>query len=158
MTSSRIYFVCLGNICRSPMAEGLMRQKLKEHNLNWEVVSRGVDDYHEGESPDPRAQAIMKEKGHDISDIRSQQFHVDDFKKAHKVIAMDTSNYHELFNLAPSDKERDKLELMLEYLYPGKRQSVPDPYWDDDGFELVYKMLDKSLDAFIAHERQNTKS
>jgi protein-tyrosine phosphatase len=154
MAEFHVLFVCLGNICRSPMAEGLMREKLKDENLDWAIGSRGVDDYHEGESPDPRAQAIMKEKGFDISDIRSEQFQADEFQWADKVLAMDTSNYQVLFDLAPDDEAREKLGLMHSYHYPNERQSVPDPYRDDEGFERVCEMMDKAVDAFIEEHRK----
>ncbi len=144
----KILMVCLGNICRSPLAEGILRKKIQEHGLDWEVYSVGTGHWHIGAPPDPRAQAVARVHGLDISDLRAEQLKPDHLDQYDLILAMDTSNYRDLQNMAQTKEQRDKIHLILDFLYPGENRSVPDPYWDDDGFEQVWQMLDAACEQF----------
>lgn len=146
-----ILMVCLGNICRSPLAEGILRQKIKEKNLPWTVDSAGTAAYHVGEAPDPRSIAVAKAHGIDILDQRGRQLTVSDFDQFDLILTMDSSNYQNAIRLARNDAERAKVRLIMNFAEPGQNRSVPDPYWDNNGFEGVYKMLDQATESLIQH-------
>ena len=141
--------VCLGNICRSPMAEGLMKHKAAENGLNWIVDSAGTSSWHSGEQPDRRAMATMKAHGIDISDQRSRQFRGYDLEEYDLIFAMDTHNHRDMVAHAKNESEKQKVHLMLNSIFPGEGVSVPDPYYDDNGFEEVYALLDRACDVVI---------
>ena len=141
--------VCLGNICRSPLAEGIMKQKAAENGLEWTVDSAGTGAWHAGELPDRRSIATARKKGVDISDQRARQFQIADFERFDKIFVMDTQNMSDVLRLATSEAQRGKVELMLDQIHPGLRRSVPDPYYDDNGFEEVFDMLDQACSAFV---------
>lgn len=141
--------VCLGNICRSPLAEGIMKQKAAENGLEWTVDSAGTGAWHAGELPDRRSIATARKKGVDISDQRARQFQIADFERFDKIFVMDTQNMSDVLRLASSEAQRGKVELMLDQIHPGLRRSVPDPYYDDNGFEEVFDMLDQACSAFV---------
>lgn len=146
----KILMVCLGNICRSPMAEGIMRDKAAAAEIEIETDSAGTGDYHIGESPDHRAVAAMKKRGHDITDLRARQFQVQDFDDFDLIYAMDASNYGNILSLARNDNDRGKLKLILNESQPNRDMEVPDPYFGgDEGFDRVYKMLDAACDAAL---------
>lgn len=142
--------VCLGNICRSPLAEGIMKQKAAENGLEWTVDSAGTGAWHAGELPDRRSIATARKKGVDISDQRARQFQIADFERFDKIFVMDTQNLSDVLRLATSEAHRAKVELMLDQIHPGLRRSVPDPYYDDNGFEEVFDMLDQACSAFVS--------
>ena len=148
--------VCLGNICRSPLAEGIMKQKIREAAFDWEVDSAGTGYWHAGELPDRRSVITAGQHGIDITDQRARQFQIADFERFDKIFVMDTQNLRDILRLAQTEAHRAKVELMLDQIYPGKERSVPDPYYDDDGFEAVFKMLDRACEAFVSHTRKNT--
>jgi len=145
----KILMVCLGNICRSPLAEGIMKQKAAENGLEWTVDSAGTGAWHAGELPDRRSIATARKKGVDISDQRARQFQIADFERFDKIFVMDTQNMSDVLRLASSEAQRGKVELMLDQIHPGLRRSVPDPYYDDNGFEEVFDMLDQACSAFV---------
>ena len=145
--------VCLGNICRSPLAEGLLAHKAQRDGLDWTVDSAGTGSWHAGEAPDPRSRAVAKKYGVDISEQRARQFTSDDFKTFDRIYAMDASNYQNILKLARTDADREKVFLILNESQPGRNAQVPDPYWDDDGFEQVYQMLDEATDRIIERFR-----
>lgn len=145
----KILMVCLGNICRSPLAEGIMKQKAAENVLEWTVDSAGTGAWHAGELPDRRSIATARKKGVDISDQRARQFQIADFERFDKIFVMDTQNMSDVLRLATSEAQREKVELMLDQIHPGLRRSVPDPYYDDNGFEEVFDMLDQACSAFV---------
>lgn len=145
----KILMVCLGNICRSPLAEGILRYKINEQGLNWEVDSAGTGSWHVGEKPDPRSQFVAAQHGLDISDQRGRQFSTYDYELFDQIYVMDASNYNDVVKLANSEEERSKVKMILNELNPGANKSVPDPYWDDDGFEKVYQMLDAACDQIL---------
>ena len=137
----KILMVCLGNICRSPLAEGILRSKLPE---NYIVDSVGTGNWHVGHSPDPRSIKIANQKGIDISDLKGRQFCVDDFSKFDYIYAMDNQNYKNVIALATTEAEKSKVRLILNELFPDENVDVPDPYFGlENGFEKVYDMLDE---------------
>lgn len=141
--------VCLGNICRSPLAQGILERKVQERALDWSVDSAGTGHWHVGNPPDPRSVAVAAAHGLDLSAQRARQVHWPDLEAFDLVLAMDTANRRDLLRLAESDAEREKVRLILDYVAPGEDRSVPDPYWDDDGFERVYRMLDEACDRVL---------
>jgi len=145
----RILMVCLGNICRSPLAEGILRKKVKDNGLGWEVESAGTSHWHQGERPDPRSIYTASQHGLDITDQRARQLRPDDLQAYDLILAMDESNHRDILRFAKTEAEQRKVKRILEYSdTPNK--NVPDPYWDDDGFEKVYRMLDEACDALIS--------
>jgi protein-tyrosine phosphatase len=143
----KILMVCLGNICRSPLAEGIMREKLRKYKLDGTVDSAGTASYHIGESPDMRSIEVAKKYSIDISYQRARPFTTDDFDAFDLIFAMDLENYRNIMRLARSDKDRKKVELILDRIQPGKGLEVPDPYYGgNDGFENVFKLLDTSCE------------
>lgn len=144
----RILMVCLGNICRSPLAEGILQHKINMLQLAWEVDSAGTSSWHVGEKPDPRSIATARENGIDITYQRSRQFRAQDFLDFDLILAMDSSNFQNIQRLARHEKDRQKVKMILNFLYPGENRGVPDPYYDG-GFEKVFTMLDKACDNLI---------
>jgi protein-tyrosine phosphatase len=142
MDPHRILFVCLGNICRSPMAEGAFRHRAQELGLTLELDSAGTGGWHVGEAPDRRMQETARKHGVDISDLRARQFRVQDFDAFDRIYVMDESNYRNVMALARDDFDRAKVKMMLDELYPGEQRAVPDPYFGGaDGFEHVFELL-----------------
>lgn len=145
----KILMVCLGNICRSPLAEGVLRGLAQSEGLDWTVDSAGTGGYHVGEPPDPRSAAVAGKYGFDISGQRARKFHYSDLQNFDVIYAMDRQNYRDILMHADSDEERDRVRLLLDEV-PGKAgRSVPDPYWDDDGFEQVYAMVREACEAIL---------
>jgi len=153
MPNPKVLFVCLGNICRSPMAHGLLRQLAKEHDIALEVDSCGTSSHHAGEAPDLRAQAKMQEKGIDISDLKSRPFKASDFEEFDQIYVMDRSNMNNVLYLARSEEHKAKVKLFLT-LGEASQEEVPDPYYGSkDGFELVYQLLQvASKEWVIQHQ------
>ena len=139
----KILMVCLGNICRSPMAEGIMRSKIEQNNMNITVDSCGTAAYHVGDSPDQRAQQTLKKHQTDISNLRGRQFSVKDFDEFDLIFTMDKHNYNDIINMARNKSDKNKVEMIMNAVYENENISVPDPYYGgSDGFETTYKMLD----------------
>lgn len=138
--------VCLGNICRSPLAHGIMENLVKERDLNWEVDSAGTGDWHIGSAPDKRSIAIAKQYGLDISKQCCRQFQVSDFEEFDRVFVMDSMNLKDVLNLARSEEDRKKVRLLLI------DKMVPDPYYEDDQFDVVYQMIEKGCREIIDEE------
>jgi len=145
----KILMVCLGNICRSPLAEGILQQKVRTKGLTWEVDSAGTGAWHIGQAPDPRSIAIARKYGIDITGQRARQFRPSDLNQFDLIFAMDPSNYREILRHAASEAHRGKVGLMMNLVHPGENQPVPDPYWDDDGFEQVFQMLNRATDRLL---------
>jgi len=140
--------VCLGNICRSPMAEGILKHKAEELGTDIIVDSAGTSDWHKGEQPDERAISEMASHGIDITDQRSRPFNVADFDHFDHILVMDTSNRTNVLNMARTEEDRKKVSLMLDHGNAVKGHSVPDPYYDD-GFGRVNELLDYACGAFL---------
>ena len=148
----RILCVCLGNICRSPLAHGILAREIAARGLDaagWSVDSAGTGDYHVGAPPDPRSVAEAARRGVDISHQRARQLTPDDLGRFDRVLVMDAGNYRDARALARTDAERAKVELVMNYADPGRNGQVPDPYWDDDGFAGVFDMLERAVGGFV---------
>ncbi|QAY87523.1 low molecular weight protein-tyrosine-phosphatase [Pseudomonas arsenicoxydans] len=146
----RVLFVCLGNICRSPTAEGVLRHKLREAGLadQIEVASAGTGDWHVGKAPDKRSQAAAKLRGYDLSAQRAQQVTRADFAAYDLILAMDNSNLRHLKALQPA-KGKAELDLFLRR-YQSEFDEVPDPYYDgDQGFEQVLDLIERASDLLV---------
>lgn len=135
--------VCLGNICRSPLAEGILAAKLP--NDKFRIDSAGTAAYHIGSKPDRRSIAVARQHNIDITHLRGRQFTSKDFKEFDVIYAMDTSNYNHILNMAKTEEESSKVKLILNEIAPNEKLSVPDPYYGgNQGFENVYQMLNEA--------------
>lgn len=152
----KILMVCLGNICRSPLAEGIMKHKAAEHNLDWIVDSAGTGFWHAGELPDSRSIATARRHGIDITDQRARQFAPADFDRFDRIFVMDNQNLQDVLRLARLDEHRAKVDLILNQLRPGHNNNVPDPYYDDNGFEEVFRMLDMACEVFVSRQMEES--
>ena len=145
---SRILMVCLGNICRSPLAEGILKSKTT--HLEVTVDSAGTAAYHIGEQPDIRSIEIANKYGIDLTSQRARQFSVNDFDEFDKIYAMDTSNYANIISSSRTEADKNKVDVILNELHPNSFQSVPDPYYgSNNGFQNVYEMLDEACNKIV---------
>lgn len=131
----KLLMVCLGNICRSPLAHGVMEHLVKQEGLNWEVDSAGTGGYHIGSKPDYRSIKVAKQNGIDISTQKARKFTVADFDIYDRIFVMDKHNYQDVIALARNQNDKDKVSLFLV------DDIVPDPYYDDDLFEPVLQTV-----------------
>lgn len=139
----KVLMVCLGNICRSPLAEGILKKKLNPEN--YLVSSAGTANYHRGKLPDDRSIAVARKYGIDITDQRASQFTKRDFEVYDYIFVMDLENYANVLELASSEVEKSKVKLILNEASPNKNLEVPDPYYGGEkGFENVYMLLDEA--------------
>ncbi|MEI8278270.1 MAG: low molecular weight protein-tyrosine-phosphatase [Bacteroidota bacterium] len=146
----RILMVCLGNICRSPIAEGVLKHKVQQQGLHWVVASAATESYHIGEHPHRLSQQVCKQHGIDISQQRAIKFTTADFAKYDMIYAMATDVYSEIEDIAADHPDMCKVSLFLNELQPGCNESVPDPYYgNEDGYTLVYDLIDRTCDAII---------
>ncbi len=137
--------VCLGNICRSPLAEGILKSKVNASEVF--VDSAGTGGWHVGELPDKRSIAVAKRYGLDITDQRGKKFSPYDFESYDHIFVMDNSNYRDVVQLAKDQSEIEKVKLILNEVFPGENMDVPDPYYGgDNGFENVFQMLDEACE------------
>lgn len=137
--------VCLGNICRSPLAEGILKSKTDPSKV-W-VDSAGTGHWHVEDEPDKRSIAVAKKHNLDITTQRGKQFSAEDFDRFDIIYVMDNSNKENVLALAQNDEQRQKVTLILDELFPGENVDVPDPYFGgDSGFDNVYKMLDEACE------------
>lgn len=154
---TRVLMVCLGNICRSPLAEGILKAKVDENKVF--VDSAGTGDYHIDNPPDPRSIAIAKKKNLDIRAQRGRQFKVEDFDDFNLIYVMDNSNFKDVISLARNDDDRAKVRLILDEIFPTENVDVPDPYFGgDQGFENVYKMLNEACDKIAKQIEEENRS
>jgi len=142
---TKILMVCLGNICRSPLAEGILKSKVNPDNVY--VDSAGTGAWHSGELPDKRSIAVAKKYGINLTDQRARIFLPEDFERFDYIYVMDQSNYKNVCRLAPDEKALEKVQLILNEIHPDKNLEVPDPYYGGDhGFDDVFKMLDEACE------------
>ncbi len=148
--AKRILMVCLGNICRSPLADGLLLRKIKERNLNAVVDSAGTANYHIGKAPDHRMIKTAARYGTPIEFLRARQFNVKDFQNFDHILVMDQSNFKNVLALAKNAEERNKIKFLLDFMAPDQQLEVPDPYYGtQQDFDAVYELLDRATDALI---------
>lgn len=139
--------VCLGNICRSPLAEGILKSKVDDSVI---VESAGTGGWHAGETPDPRSIAIARENGIDITDQRARKFSPRDLDTYDYIYAMDNSNYRDILSHAKHTHQAKKVKLILNEVYSGENLSVPDPYYGGEGgFKRVFDMLDAACNKIV---------
>jgi len=150
----RVVFVCLGNICRSPTAEGVFRQLVEQQGLSEHITadSSGTSGWHNGEPPDRRSQQSAMARGIDLSGLRSRQALPEDFHNFDYVLAMDSSNYDNLQAMCPPGHE-DRLHMFMKFAPDQGRLDVPDPYYED-GFDGVFDMLDAASKGLLAEIRE----
>jgi len=142
--------VCLGNICRSPLAEGILQHKALKLGADITVDSAGTGAFHIGKKPDVRSIEVANKFGIDISNQRARQFKATDFYKYDLILAMDKSNLHNIRQLAPDENLKEKAQLILDYTPNSKNHEVPDPYYgENDGFLDVYTMLNEACDNIL---------
>ena len=149
--SKKILMVCLGNICRSPLAEGILRAKLPE---SFVIDSAGTGGWHAGEQPDKRSIQTARERGIDITHQRARKFKKTDFEDFDYIYVMDNTNYKDVVSQTENENHKNKVQLILEEIFPGEKVDVPDPYYGgQDGFEKVFDMLDEACNS-IANKLQ----
>jgi len=152
-----VLFVCLGNICRSPTAEGVFRTLVEKEGLQGEVSvdSAGTAGYHIGQPPDSRSQAAARKRGIDMSRQRARRISVSDFNRFDYIISMDDDNHHDLTAICPSGEER-RLSLFMDYVPNAGRRDVPDPYYGGgNGFEVVLDLVEDASEGLLRHIREN---
>ena len=143
----KILFVCTGNICRSPLAEGILKDKVKKRKIIAEIDSAGLEYFHVGDPPDKRAIEIAKKHNIDISHHRGRLFTTNDFTRFDKIFIMDPYHYTSLAGKAGNDKEMEKVDYIMNVVYPGQNLYVLDPWYDGlEAFENVYKQLEEACE------------
>lgn len=140
--------VCLGNICRSPLAHGVMQHLVEEEGLDWEIDSAGTGDWHVGQQPDRRSIAVAKKYGVDITYQRAQCFQTDFFERYDHIYVMDNNNFRDVTALAKREEDKAKVRMFLQ------QDIVPDPYYDENQFEPVYNMIEKRCRELIRELRK----
>lgn len=146
----RILFVCLGNICRSPLAEGILRHKARQRGILLEVDSAGFESFHIGDGADPRSMRVAAQNGIDLGSHRARLFRPHDFDHFNRIYAMDSINYSDVIKVARNPEDRKKVDFILNLLRPGANLPVPDPYYGGkDGFEKVFRMLDEACEVLL---------
>ena len=141
----KVLMVCLGNICRSPIAMAILRDKFKKMNIEGEVQSAGFEPYHNGDPADDRAMAIVKEHGLDLSDHTARLFRKDDFDQFDLIYVMDNTNYQDVMFMARNEEDKKKVRYIMNEVHPGKNQQVPDPYYGGAyKFKEVYDLLEQA--------------
>lgn len=137
--------ICLGNICRSPLAEGILKSKVNPEKV--QVDSAGTGNWHVGNPPDPRSIEIAKKNNIDISRQLCRQFRKEDFDEYDLIYVMDNSNKEDILAMAKTPEHKDKVKLILNEIFPGENVDVPDPYYGGPiGFQKVFEMIEKACD------------
>lgn len=143
--------VCLGNICRSPLAEGILKHKAREAGLDWYIESAGTENYHVGQPPHHLSQKVAKLNGIDICDQRARRFVKEDFEQYDRIYAMSADVLEEIKYMAKESFNPGKIDLILNEVHPGKNKSVPDPwYGTEPGYHEVYKILDEACEKIVS--------
>jgi len=146
----KILIVCLGNICRSPLAEGILADKAKKSGLNVEVDSCGFERFHRGDPADRRSVAIAGEHGIDLTRHIARMFTVHDFDHYDRIYVMDQANYNDVMGVARDSADERKVDYIMNLVHPGENRPVPDPwYGGKEGFEKIFQMLDTACNSLI---------
>jgi len=146
----KVLMVCLGNICRSPMAEGILQDKVFKAGLSWSVESAGTNGYHTGEPPHYLSQKVAKEHGIDICDQRSRRFVPEDFERFDKIYALANDVVHDIKHIAKKKFDRSKIDLLMNELYPGKDLDVPDPWsGPEEEYHEAFYLINAACDAIV---------
>ena len=146
----KVLFVCLGNICRSPLAEGIFKAIVQDAGLNWEIDSAGTAGYHVGESPHPLSQKTALQYGVDIRSQKCRQFKLSDMTYFDKIYCLDTDNLKEVKRMSGAHWDASKTSLILDALYPGQNKSVPDPwYGEEPGYHEVYHLISRACNKIF---------
>ena len=156
----KILMVCLGNICRSPLAEGILQEKAFKAGLNWSVESAGTDTYHVGEPPHPLSQKVARMNGIDICNQRARRFVAEDFDRFDKIYALAKDVVHEIRFIAKNKFDESKIDLLMNELYPDKNMDVRDPWSGPErGYHEAFELIDKACDAIIQKaQRANSRN
>ncbi len=146
----KILMVCLGNICRSPLAEGILQDKAFKAGLTWSIESAGTNSYHSGEPPHLLSQKAARMKGIDISKQRARRFSAEDFKVYDKIYALAQDVLEDMKRIAGKEFENSKVDLLMNELYPGKNMDVPDPwYGPEPGYHEAFKLIERCCDKIL---------
>lgn len=147
----KILMVCLGNICRSPLAEGILKHKAQKAGLDWQIDSAGTNGYHAGEAPHKLSQKVASLNGINICEQRARNFSPDDFNKYDKIYAMAEDVVDDMKRIAKNKFDGSKVDLLMNELYPGENLEVPDPwYGPEPGYHDVYQLIDTACDQIIS--------
>lgn len=153
----KILMVCLGNICRSPLAEGILRRKIEREGLDWQVDSAGTNGLHDGEAPHRLSQKVAGMNGLSICDQVSRRITPQDFKKYDRIFAMAGDVIDEMKWIAGLQYDASKVDLLMNLSHPGRNLDVPDPwYGGESGYHEVYKLIDQACERLILKEKQET--
>jgi protein-tyrosine phosphatase len=153
----KILMVCLGNICRSPMAEGILQHKAKKAGLNWRVDSAGTNGYHTGEPPHYLSIKVASQNGIDISTQRSRKFTAADFEQYDKIYAMAEDVLDDMKRIAKNKFDANKVDLLLNELYPDQNRDVPDPWsGPEHGYHEVFAVIEKACEQIIQQQTINS--
>lgn len=153
----KILMVCLGNICRSPIAQGVMEKCIETHRLDWFVDSAGTNGYHNGEHPDPRAIQEAKRHDIDISNQISRQIKHADLDSFDLILAMDSNNLNYLKSMCKNSQQSSKICLLMDFAFPGQNIAVPDPYYDHS-FDQAYQLIKTACNSMVEEFKQAKKS
>ncbi len=145
----KILMVCLGNICRSPLAEGILQKKVEEKGWDWEIDSAGTSGWHIGDPPDQRSIDIARKKGLDISHQKARKLRSTDIEYFDRIYVMDQMNLRDVLKLCQTEEEKRRVQRIMEVVPHADELDVPDPYFGEYGFDLVYNMLDQASDIII---------
>ena len=146
----KILMVCLGNICRSPLAEGILKKKALQAGLNWTIDSAGTNGFHTGQAPHHLSQKVARQNNIDISQQISRNFNTEDFNYYDKIFAMAGDVITDMKRISGKDFNTNKATLFLNELQPGQNRDVPDPWFgDEDGYHEVFDLINKTCDAIV---------
>jgi protein-tyrosine phosphatase len=150
----KILMVCLGNICRSPLAEGILQHKARNAGLDWQVDSAGTNGYHIGEAPHRLSQKVARQNGIDICNQRARQFVKEDFDRYDKIYTMADDVLEEMKWIAQEKFDAAKVDFLMNELHPGQNRSVPDPwYGSEPGYHEVFKIIEAACEKIIQKEK-----
>jgi protein-tyrosine phosphatase len=155
----KILMVCLGNICRSPLAEGILKYKIAKAGLDWTVESAGTNGYHDGEAPHHLSQRVAKLNGIDICDQRSRRLAPEDFDRFDKIYALAEDVLFDIKRIAKKKFDPSKVDLLMNELHPGKNMDVPDPWsGPEEEYHEAFKLIDMACEKIIEKALQGTRS